>query len=373
MWPTKPNRSRSGPASSPARVVAPTSVNGVISSGMAVAPGPFPTTTSTRKSSIAMYSSSSAGRAMRWISSMNNTSPGARLDSIAARSPDRSIAGPLVIFTEVPSSEPMMSARLVLPSPGGPDSRTWSGGRPRRLAPSRTRSSCRATFGWPMKSASECGRRADSTTRSSSPARGSTASSGSRPGPASWAASPRSKGELTACLPPGSCARRDAHVRSRPPQQPQRLAQQDGDLDGAGGGHLLVGDGCELGDRALGLLARPAQPDEGGGQLVTPRGHGRDREQAARGGGVERGVGGRAAQPVAELQHQPLGALLADPRHLHERLEVAHGDRPADLPRWVDGEHGLGQPWAHPVGRLQQLEQLPLVVVGEAVEGQGVL
>ena len=37
----KPNRSRSGPGSSPARVVAPTSVNGGISSGIAVAPGPL--------------------------------------------------------------------------------------------------------------------------------------------------------------------------------------------------------------------------------------------------------------------------------------------------------------------------------------------
>lgn len=39
---------------SPARVVAPTRVKGGSSSGMAVAPGPLPTMTSTRKSSIAM-------------------------------------------------------------------------------------------------------------------------------------------------------------------------------------------------------------------------------------------------------------------------------------------------------------------------------
>ena len=46
-------------------MVAPTSVNGSTSSGIAVAPGPLPTITSTRKSSIALYSSSSAGFAMR--------------------------------------------------------------------------------------------------------------------------------------------------------------------------------------------------------------------------------------------------------------------------------------------------------------------
>ena len=53
MCAVKPNRSRSGPVSAPDRVVAPTSVNGAMSSGMEVAPGPLPTTTSTRKSSMA--------------------------------------------------------------------------------------------------------------------------------------------------------------------------------------------------------------------------------------------------------------------------------------------------------------------------------
>ena len=41
---------------------------------------------------------------MRWISSMNSTSPSVRLVSSAARSPARSIAGPLVIRIGVPSS-----------------------------------------------------------------------------------------------------------------------------------------------------------------------------------------------------------------------------------------------------------------------------
>ena len=53
MCAVNPNRSRSGPVSAPDRVVAPTSVNGAMSSGIDVAPGPLPTTTSTRKSSIA--------------------------------------------------------------------------------------------------------------------------------------------------------------------------------------------------------------------------------------------------------------------------------------------------------------------------------
>jgi len=41
MWPTKPKRSRSGEGQQADRVVAPTSVNGSTSSGIAVAPGPL--------------------------------------------------------------------------------------------------------------------------------------------------------------------------------------------------------------------------------------------------------------------------------------------------------------------------------------------
>src|SRR4029450_8087174 len=62
MGAVNPKRSRSGPVNAPDRVVAPTKVNGATSSGIDVAPGAFPTTTSTRKSSIARYSIASAGR-----------------------------------------------------------------------------------------------------------------------------------------------------------------------------------------------------------------------------------------------------------------------------------------------------------------------
>ena len=49
----KAEMSSSGPGSRPARVVAPTRVKASSVTGIAVAPGPLPTTTSTRKSSIA--------------------------------------------------------------------------------------------------------------------------------------------------------------------------------------------------------------------------------------------------------------------------------------------------------------------------------
>ena len=51
---------------------------------------------------------------------MNSTSCSTRFDSIAARSPARSSAGPEVTRSEVPSSAAMIIASEVLPRPGGP-------------------------------------------------------------------------------------------------------------------------------------------------------------------------------------------------------------------------------------------------------------
>ena len=53
-----------------------------------------------------------------------------------ARSPACWIAGPLVIRSGAESWWAMIIAIVVLPSPGGPDSSTWSGVRPRATAAS---------------------------------------------------------------------------------------------------------------------------------------------------------------------------------------------------------------------------------------------
>ena len=85
-----------------------------------------PTTISSSKSSIAEYSISSINFGIRWISSINRTSPGSRLDSTAAKSPLFSKAGPVVVLILVPNSLAIIWARVVLPSPGGPYNKTWS-------------------------------------------------------------------------------------------------------------------------------------------------------------------------------------------------------------------------------------------------------
>ncbi len=115
-----PNRSRRGPLIRPARVVAPTTVNGLRLSRRLRALGPLPIITSSAKSSIAGYRISSTARLRRWISSMNSTSRSSRAVRMAARSPARSTAGPLVYRTLTPSSRAMIVASVVLPRPGGP-------------------------------------------------------------------------------------------------------------------------------------------------------------------------------------------------------------------------------------------------------------
>ena len=87
---------------------------------------------------------------------------------------------------------------------------------------------------------------------------------------------------------------------------------------------------------------------------------------------VDDRAGGRP-EAVLELEHDALGALAADPGHPHERLEVLGGHGDAQLVGGVDREHGLREPWADPGGGLEELEDGTLVVVGEAVEREGVL
>ena len=62
---------------------------------------------------------------------MNSTPPSSRFVRIAARSPARSSAGPLVGCMRAPISVAMMPASVVLPRPGGPANSTWSTAWPR--------------------------------------------------------------------------------------------------------------------------------------------------------------------------------------------------------------------------------------------------
>ena len=126
------------------------------------------------------------------------------------------------------------------------------------------------------------------------------------------------------------------------------------------GGHRL--------DRAVGLLRRPAEPDEAVEDLAAPRLRGRDR------GGEPGGAGAAGhSDPVLELEDDPLGALLADPRHRGQRLDVLAGDRTAQRIGRQHGQHRLGELGTDTAGRLHQLEDGLLVVVEEAEQRQRLL
>ena len=113
---------------------------------------------------------------------------------------------------------------------------------------------------------------------------------------------------------------------------------------------------------------RPAEPEQPARDLVAPG--------SLAGVPSRHGPGaapGRRADPVLELEDDPLGALRPMPGTLHQRDEVLGDDGPAQLVGPVHGQHRLRQLGPDPAGRLQQLEHAALVVVGETEQGQRVL
>src|SRR5882762_5615083 len=89
---------------------------------------------------------------------MKSTSFASRLVRIAARSPGRSRTGPEVWRRFTPISRAMMCASVVLPSPGGPNSSTWSSASPRARAAWMKISSWPRIFSCPTYSARLPGR-----------------------------------------------------------------------------------------------------------------------------------------------------------------------------------------------------------------------
>ena len=96
----------------------PHEVNGATSNGIDVAPGPFPTTTSTRKSSIARYSISLGGGARDAVDLVDEQH--VALDEVGQHRGQiarASRAGPEVTRSEEPNSAAMIIASDVLPDP----------------------------------------------------------------------------------------------------------------------------------------------------------------------------------------------------------------------------------------------------------------
>src|SRR5579862_1954025 len=158
--------------------------------------------------------------------------------SRAASAPLCSITGPLVVTRSTPISWARMPARVVLPSPGGPQSRMWSRGSPRlRAASTKTRrfSLCLVC---PTYSAKVFGRRVRSKPESSpcavpSSARDAAGCCSSGRGGAAGRFGIARRSELGEVVPDG--------------RQRQHLAREAGAHDRAGhpvddGGLLGLGD-----------------------------------------------------------------------------------------------------------------------------------
>ncbi len=301
-----PNRSRSGPGSRPARVVAPTSVNGGISSGIAVAPGPLPID-DVDPEVLHRHVEHLLGR------------PGHPVDlvdeqhvALVQAGQDRGevagvwIAGPLVSRNGVVISAAMIIASVVLPSPGGPESSTWSGARPRWRAASSTRPSCSRTRCWPTTSSRVLGRSAASTARSSPSA--SAVVSDWR-----WASSTASRWSRVG----------RGQSRSRLAQGPQRGAEQGPDV---GFSVAAVAASSAATARSPGRRPSPtsrARPGPGGPGSATASAAGsREPRPAAPVGAPSRSLSSRMIR---------CGALLADARDPGQRLDVVARDRRAQL------------------------------------------
>src|SRR4051812_21222782 len=203
-------------------------------------------------------------------------------DRIAARSPAWVSAGPLVNRSAAPISVAMIIASVVLPSPGGPESSTWSGARPRIRAASRTSPSWSRTRTWPTTSSSDRGRSAASTARSSPSASAAVNDRDRR-----WLASAASSSSSWNGTASGLAQRAE-----RGPQQARHVG-------------CVTGQGRHRVDRLLGVAGGPAEPDQPLVDLVAPG--------SGAGGGYRRRAGGRGgADAVLELEDDPLRALLAD-------------------------------------------------------------
>ena len=74
-----------------------------------------------------------------------------------------------------------------------------------------------------------------------------------------------------------------------------------------------------------------------------------------------------------EFQHDPAGDLRSDAGDLREGLAVAGVRGDPDGFRFVDGQHGQGEAGTDAADAEQDIEHFPLVIAGEAEQGQRVL
>ena len=237
-------------------------------------------------------------------------------------SPLRSSAGPAVWTNGTPSSSATIRARLVLPRPGGPASRTWSSASPRAAVGGDRDAELLAQLVL-----------ADELLQPLGAERGVQLVVGA----------------LVRRLQAVDARRADAHRRA--PFSAWAI-RSSGVSPGAPSSSCSASPG------------REAEPDEAvAGQ--QPR--------VVAAGDHDRVVGRRRADLLAQLDDDPLGRALADARHRLQPRGVAGGDRGEQLARRAAGEHGERDLRPDGLDADQHQEQVALGLGGEAVERERVV
>ena len=276
---------------------------------------------------------------------MKSTSPSAqRRQSIAARSPERSIAGPLVIRTGAPSSAADDHGQGGLAQAG----RAGQQDVVRRCA------AAQRALQQQVELLADPGL-ADEVGQPAGPERASACRS-VRQSLARRRGDRRRRGRRTAagrCRVEGRPAARIAWRCSAPARGAAVLAVER--------------------RRPRPPPARPRAADQP--SPVSPARTCSARLGRRRGGTPAAASGRRQAAPSRSLSSSTSrwAPLRPMPGHPGQRGEVVGGHGPADRVRRWTRQHRLGEPRPDAAGGLQQLEDRPLVVVGEAVERERVL
>ena len=153
----------------------------------------------------------------------------------------------------------------------------------------------------------------------------------------------------------------DAHRRD--PGRPDRLAHRRDSLSAWAIRSSVVSPGGAV-EQLVGLLGREAEAD----QAVAG-----EHPRVVAAGDHDRIVGGRGADLLAQLDHDPLGGALADALHGLEPRGVAGRDGGEQLARRAAREHGERDLRPDRLDPDEEQEQVALRLGGEAVEQQRVV
>src|SRR5690606_37044200 len=323
---------------------------------------------------------------MRWISSMNRTSRGSRLVRIAARSPALARMGPEVARKPTPSSRATICASVVLPSPGGPNSRTWSSASERPRAASMKTFRLPFAADWPTNSDRVWGLRARSYCSPGAGAGEMMRSSVILPSPLRGEGGSRSEtdeGEPGGKLNDGWKSARTQHPHpsaSGAPLLPSREKEARGRPSSS---QLLQGRADDQGqfgllaqldqgviDGAAGIDLGDAQAQQGGDRLARDAG----RRRGDGGFGVDAGRG-RGEDAVGQALALQFGDDAQGQLGPHA-VGAAHGglvfarDGGGQLGGRQHVQHAQRRLRPHALNGLQEGEDLALVAGQETIEAR---